>query len=373
MGRAVNSNDKIGKRRNLMRITNKFDCKKYIKPLSCLLLAATLLCGCSRASDSKSVSASGFYFDTIITITLYGTEDQSPIDACFSLASHYEDLFSTTISDSEVSQINANAGSDTYVTVSDETLDLINAGIAYGKLSDGCFDITIGKLSSLWDFSDIAENLDTPDNEADASLLPDPEEISRLCSHVNYENIRIDGNNVLLTDPDAAIDLGGIAKGYIADRMREYLNEQGYHTGIINLGGNILTLGSKKSNSDYSIGIQMPFGESGEVIGVVGLPDGSVVTSGVYERYFTVDGKRYHHILDVNTGYPCDNNLYEVTIISTSSMDGDALSTTCFVLGLEKGLQLIESLDETEAVFVTSDYEIYTTSGIGDTITFTAE
>jgi thiamine biosynthesis lipoprotein len=98
-----------------------------------------------------------------------------------------------------------------------------------------------------------------------------------------------------------------------------------------------------------------------------------VVTSGVYERYFTVDGKRYHHILDVNTGYPCDNNLYEVTIISTSSMDGDALSTTCFVLGLEKGLQLIESLDETEAVFVTSDYEIYTTSGIGDTITFTAE
>lgn len=343
--------------------------------LSAAVVLSVLLSGCASADDYKNrtVSASGFYFDTIITITLYGTEDESYINDCFRLAAQYENLFSNTIEDSEISQINANAGTGTYVTVSDETLELLLDGIAYGDLSGGAFDITIGSLSDLWNFSEIAANLDTEDNEADASLLPSAEEIEPLLSHISYENIQIDGNRVLLTDPEAKIDLGGIAKGYIADRMKEYLNAQGCTLGYINLGGDVLTLGEKPDDASYSIGIQLPFGASGEILGVVTVPDNSVVTSGVYERYYRINGKLYHHILDVRTGYPCDNELYEVTIISDSSMDGDALSTTCFILGLENGLQLIESLDHTEAVFVTSSYEIYTTSGIGDTIGFTEE
>ncbi len=344
-----------------------------------LFLLSGILSSCSffRASSDdymkKTVSASGFYFDTIITITLYGTDDETYIDECFCLASQYEQLFSNTVEDSEISQINKNAGTGSYTTVSDETLALVLAGIDYGKLSDGAFDITIGKLSDLWNFSEIAANLDTEDNEADSSVLPSPKEIESLLSHIGYENILIEGNRILLTDSEAEIDLGGIAKGYIADRMKEYLNAQGCSCGYINLGGNVLTLGGKPDGSSYSIGIQMPFGESGEILGVVTVPDQSVVTSGVYERYYRVDGQLYHHILDVNTGYPCDSGLYEVTIISDSSMDGDALSTVCFILGLENGLQLIESLNETEAIFVTSGYEIYTTSGIGDTIGFTEE
>lgn len=345
-----------------------------------MILLSTFLSACSffggASPDNymkQKVSSSGFYFDTIITITLYGTEDASYIDECFALASKYENLFSNTKEDSEISRINANAGTGNYVTVSDETLELILDGIAYGSLSGGAFDITIGKLSDLWNFSEIAANLDAEDNEADVSVLPSPEEIQSLLPHVGYENIVIDQNRVLLTDPEAKIDLGGIAKGYIADRMKEYLNAEGCTCGYINLGGNVLTLGQKPDGASYSIGIQMPFGESGETLGVVTVSDKSVVTSGVYERYYRIDGQLYHHILDTGTGYPCDTGLYEVTIISDSSMDGDALSTTCFILGLEKGLQLIESLDETEAIFVTSSYEIYTTSGIGDTIGFTEE
>ena len=146
--------------------------------------------------------------------------------------------------------------------------------------------------------------------------------------------------------------------------MKAYLTSQGINSGFINLGGNVLTLGEKADATDYTIGIQRPFDESGNTITTVEVKDKSVVTSGIYERYYRVNGKIYHHILDVSTGYPYDNGLYSVTIISDSSMDGDALSTICFALGLDKGMELIESLDDVEAVFVTDDYEIISSSGV---------
>ncbi|MCD7708885.1 MAG: FAD:protein FMN transferase [Clostridiales bacterium] len=360
---------------------------KYARVLPLILifaLALPLLVGCG--ASSKSVSKSGFYFDTIITITLYGTSDESYIDGCFDLAKKYENMLSNTVEGSEVSQIN-DAGGE-FVEVSDETLELIEAGIYYGNLSGGKFDITIGTLSNLWNFSEIAENLDSDDNEADASVLPGDDEIAEALSHVDYTKIEIDGNRVKLGDPDAVLDLGAIAKGYIADKMREYLNSEGITAGIINLGGNVLTLGEKNKDKTYSIGVQEPFSEDGDTIGILYLKDASVVSSGTYERYYRIDGKLYHHLLDTETGYPIDNGLAQVTIINTVSqdgqgasfsaddsllqdaltndvsMDGDALSTTCFALGLDDGMSLIESLDGVEAIFVTDDGEIYATSGI---------
>lgn len=332
-----------------------------------ILLLLSFIAGCGR-NPNASVTRSNFFFDTIITITIYGTTDSSDIDACFELAGEYEKKFSNTITDSEVSQINANAGS--YVTVSDETVELIEQGIAYGELSNGTFDITIGNLSDLWDFSEIAANLESDDNEADASVLPSDTDIESARSHVDYHLIQIDGNKVMLTDPESKLDLGGIAKGYIADRMKELLLERGVTSATINLGGNVLTVGEHADGSAYTIGIQKPFAETGETIAVIKVKDKSVVSSGVYERYYRIAGRLYHHILDVDTGYPYDNGLYEVTIISSSSVDGDALSTTCFALGLEDGMALVESLDNTDAVFVTSEYEIYTTSGVGTSIPF---
>ena len=165
-----------------------------------------------------------------------------------------------------------------------------------------------------------------------------------------------------LTDPEAQIDLGGIAKGYIADRLKEYLESQGIEHALIDLGGNMLTLGGRYDGSDFRIGLQEPFADTGTVMAAVTVNDQSVVTSGDYERYFEKDGVIYHHILDPDTGYPIQNDLDQVTIISDESVDGDALSTTCFALGLEDGLELIQSLDGIEAVFVTKDGEIHTSS-----------
>ena len=241
-------------------------------------------------------------------------------------------------------------------------IELIKKGIEYGDTSDGRFDITIGKLSDLWNFSEIAENTDSKDNEVDASVVPSDAQIQSELAHVNYHNIQINGNDVMLTDSKAKLDLGGIAKGFIADKMKTYLQSKKITSGIINLGGNVLTVGEKSDGSDYTVGIQKPFDESGEPICTVKVKDKSVVTSGIYERYYRVDGKLYHHILDTTTGYPVKNNLYSVTIISDSSCDGDALSTTCFALGIDKAKELINSLSGVEAIFVTDDYSIITTS-----------
>ena len=282
--------------------------QKYIRyillPTTLLCLIASLFCGCS--ANSGKISKTGFYFDTMITVTLYGTRDEKILDDCFSLAGNYEKKLSNTITDSEVSKINEANGQ--FVTVSSDTLSLIKDGIRYGKISDGTFDITIGTLSDLWNFSEIAETAKSDENEVDASVVPSPEKIEAALAHVNYKNI------------------------------------------------------------------EKPFSETGTSLGTLNVSDASVVSSGIYERYYRVNGKLYHHILDTLTGYPVENHLYQVTIISDISMDGDALSTTCFSLGLKKGMQLVEQTDGVEAIFVSDDGTITCSSGINrdDSIQFHA-
>lgn len=312
--------------------------------------------GCSYNAPGQEYSKSGTYFDTIITLTVYSQKDSKVLDGCFDLAKHYENLLSRTISDSDISRINDADGS--WVTVDPDTIEVLEDGLKYCEISDGRFDITVGKLSDLWDF----------DNNT--GTVPDSSDISEAVSHVDYRNVKVKGNQAALTDPDAEIDLGGIAKGFIADKMKEYMKEHDVTSGMINLGGNVLVIGSKTDGSDYQIGISKPFAPRNEPIAAVSIKDQTVVSSGVYERYFKKDGKLYHHILDSKTGYPIDNGLYEVTIICDDSTDGDGLSTTCFALGLQDGMKLIESLDNTEAVFVTSDMKIYKSSGIGTKIPF---
>lgn len=326
------------------------------------LCVTCLLSGCSKGQ--KRVSKNGFYFDTIITITLYGTDDASSIDQCFAMAKEYEQKFSNTIEDSEISKINAAGGE--YVTVSDDTARLLADAIGYGDISRGKFDVTIGGLSDLWNISEIAKNLETEDNESDSSVLPAQKEIERELSHVDYRNVEIRGNQVRLKDPEAKLDVGGIAKGFIADQMREYLTKQGITEGVISLGGNVLTLGPKQSGDSYTIGIQKPFADTGTAMASLSVKNASVVTSGIYERYFRVGGKLYHHILDTQTGYPVNNHLVQVTIISEKSMDGDALSTACFALGEEKGMELIENTKGAEALFLTDDGKLHTSTGISE-------
>lgn len=330
--------------------------KKNFLFLTIFLFSSLLISGCTATSSGEPVSKTGFYFNTVITITLYNAGQEDLLEDCFTLAEKYEKMLSATIASSDVSKINQAKGEP--VTVSDETIELLQKGLEYGALSEGRFDITIGKLSSLWNFSE---------NEG---VVPDAADIAEAVSTIDYRNVKIDGNQVSLANPEAAIDLGGIAKGYIADRMKEYLVEQGVTSGIINLGGNVLAIGKKTNDTPFTIGIQKPFDPEGSSIAAVKINDMTVVSSGVYERCFTVDDKLYHHILDTTTGYPYDNGLLGISIICKDSVDGDGLSTTCFSLGLEKGMELVEALNDTEAIFITSDYELYTSSGIGKEIPF---
>lgn len=330
------------------------------KCVASALIVAVILIGfwfmCSRVGH-KEVTKSGFYFDTIIQITLYrgtmsnGTRshgEEALLDDCFQMADRYENYFSTTKKNSDIAKINAAGGKP--VKVHSETRSLIKKGLEYGEKSDGKFDITIGRLSSLWDFSK---------NEGE---VPAKDEIEKALKTVNYKKVKIEGDRVVLEDPNAQLDLGGIAKGYIADQMKAYLVKNGVKQGIINLGGNVLTIGEKKDKEGYHIGIRKPFDETGATIAEVEVKDQTVVSSGVYERFFYKGNKLYHHLLDTKTGYPIENDLLGVTIICNRSVDGDALSTTAFALGLEDGMHYIESLDGVRAAFVTKDDQVHWTT-----------
>ena len=327
-------------------------CKKnnIIKTLSAVLTAsALLLTGCSGAKSStqtdQDLTYTDMLFDTVIKIQILDPADESILDGLKKLCEKYDTMFSATNTDSELYKLNHANGQP--FTVSSETANLIQEGIHYSELSGGAFDLTIEPVSALWDF------------KADKPTVPSSDAIAQAVSHVDYTKVDIQDNTVTLEDPEAGIDLGAIAKGYIADQVKTYLKKQGIKHAIINLGGNVDVIGTKPDGSKYNIGIQKPFDESGKAITSVQLKDQTVVTSGIYERYFKKNGKLYHHILDPRTGYPCENNLYSVSIITDSSTKADALSTTCFLLGYEKGMELIQSMDGVEAIFITDDEKVH--------------
>lgn len=322
--------------------------KKKMLALTSAALIAFSAVSCTSPSESESLSETGMYFDTVVTVEAWGTT-RDVLENCMDMCEKYEQLFSAHIETSEISEINRAAGRP--VEVSPETAELIQLGCRFGELTDGKFDITIAPASMLWDF-----------HHADNPVVPDSGKLKEAASHTDYRCVHVDGCTVTLSDPDAMIDPGGIAKGYIADRIKEYLQSQGVGHALINLGGNMLAVGGRYDGADFRIGIQEPFADSGTVIAAVSVSDASVVSSGNYERYFEKDGVLYHHILDPDTGMPADTGLYQVTVLSESSAEGDALSTACFLLGPEKGMELIRSLDGVEAVFVTDDMEILLSS-----------
>ena len=320
--------------------------KRFITICIAILVSSLLLTSCHLVTK-EPISKTGIYFDTVISIDIYDSNNTSLLEQCFEYCKEFEETVSRTIETSEIYRLNHANGNP--VEVSDVTLELLKKGVEYGDLTNGKFDITIAPLSELWDFKN------------NTGTVPNEQDIKEALSHVNYKNIVIDGNMITLTDPKSAIDLGGIAKGYMADRLKEYLTKQGVESALINLGGNILAVGSKPDGTPFHLGIQKPFDKQGVTITSVKTADSSVVSSGVYERYFKTDDALYHHILNSKTGFPYNNGLLGVTILSEKSVDGDALSTSCFALGLEDGMKLIQSLDDVDAIFVTDDYQLHDT------------
>lgn len=315
--------------------------------ITILLVICLTSCGGFSQKNVKKYTKSAFLLDTYVSVSVY-EEDQLPaVDMCLEKIGEYEKVFSRTDPESELYKLNARGSMD----VSDELLQLISSSLYFCELTGGRLDISMGAVSAMYGFS------------SDAPILPDAADISSSLEHTGWEKIKIDGNHITLSDPDADIDLGAVAKGYIADRLAELLTAYGVESAIIDLGGNILCLGSKPDGSDFSVGIQYPYKDTSTVITQVSLSDMSVVTSGVYQRFFEQDGKIYHHILDPDTGYPVENSLLSVSIISKKSTDCDALSTAVFALGLENGMEFINSLDGVWAIFVDESFNVFYSDG----------
>ena len=315
-----------------------------------LLALLLLLSGCGTVSEP--ITKTGFYFDTVIQVTIYDTGKKSCLNDCMEIAGKYENMLSPTIDGSDIWNINHSNGAP--VTVSAETAELLQTALLYCEMSGGRIDLTMETVSNLWDFHADTET---------TNRIPDKAALEKALSHVDYHNLLIENDTVTLLDPDSVISLGFIAKGYIADKIKEYLLSQNVENAIINLGGNLLAVGTRPDGTPFQFGIQMPFDAQGSTITTLSVSDRSTVSSGVYERYFYQDDVLYHHILDTASGYPVQNHLLSVTILSDSSTMGDALSTTCFVLGLDDGMELIESLEDAEAIFITDDYTLHYSSG----------
>lgn len=288
-----------------------------------LLTAVLLLTGCTEQAG-KTVSGTGFYFDTVVTLTLYGAPD-GLLEELWQACARYEQLFSRTISGSDVDRINQSEGET--VTVDAETWDLLRSAREISAATGGAFSVTIAPLSEQWQFT------------GDEHALPDENRLQAALALVDDGRLMLGQENTVTLPPGMQIDLGGIAKGYIADRLAEMI--RGKVSGaVMNFGGNVYVLGTKADGSAFRVGIADPSSPS-DTAAVISVQDASVVTSGTYQRCFVLDGQLYHHILDPDTGMPADTGLSSVTIVAENSMTADALATACVVLGEEKAEALL--------------------------------
>ena len=308
-----------------------------------LLLLTAVVTAILSLSKKPPVSQTVFGLDTVCTITLYewsGDGDQLLTEA-FALCHHYETMLSTTVSESDIFKINHSHGKP--VTVSPETAALLTDALTYCQMSGGKFDVTVYPVKQLWDFS------------GNSSVLPNRDALNRALRLVNYREVLIDGNSVTLPN-GYGIDLGAIAKGFITDKIAAYLQSRHVSSAVIDLGGNIRVIGTKPDGHDWNVGIQRPF--DSDSIATVQTADKAVVTSGIYQRYFTSEGRIYHHILDPATGMPCDTGLSSVTIVAPSAKQADALSTVCMLLGYEESCRLLQDFPNVQAYFITRDIKI---------------
>jgi len=333
--------------------------KKYTG-IIILLLLIIILNGCTtnQVGNSKEpLSRTEFLMDTVMTIRIYDNQNNKILDKAFDRLKEIENRMSATIETSDVNEINKNAGIKP-TTVSEETYFVIKQAKHYADISNGAYDPTIGPLVDLWDIKSDRKPRD---------FIPTLKEIEEKKSLINYNDLELlDNNQVFLKRKGMKINLGGIVKGYATDEVRRILIENKVNAAIIDLGGNIFAHGIKADGSDWKIGVQNPLEYTGIYLGILKVKNKSIVTSGNYERFFIYDDKRYHHILDSKTGYPSENEIMGVSIISDRSIDGDALSTTLFVLGLDNGIKLINSIEVAEAVFILKDKSIYMTAGLKD-------
>lgn len=299
----------------------------------------------------EELSETRFFFDTMCLIR--GVMSPDVLSGAFERCDFFQKTLSAQEANSDIDRINKAGGSP--VEVQPETAELIRQALRYCEETGGLFDITIGAASFLWDFK--------------AGVVPDASELAKAIAHIDYTQVKVDDTTVQLLDPDARIDLGGVAKGYIADNLIAYLQEQGVKSGFVNLGGNVKTLGTKPDGSPWAVGIQDPNIPASSVdaasgaIAKIDSTGSSVVTSGLYERTFEKDGTSYWHILDPKTGYPVQTDVVSATVVSDRSIDGDGYTKSLFMWGSDAVAEFFEDHPELQGLIIHEDGSIWTSPG----------
>lgn len=318
--------------------------KKMASVLLILIIIFGLF-GCEKDDDNKFTKEI-FSLDTVITLTAYGNDAQNAVCAAENKIYYYNDLFSVTKEGSDIYKIN-NSDSDS-VRVDAETSELISKSLKISESTDGAFDISVFPLVKLWGFT-------TGDYK-----VPDNKSIEKQLKNVGYKNVLADGN-LVSKKRGTQIDLGGIAKGYISDKICELMKSYDVSGGIVSLGGNVETFGKKDGGETFTVGVEYP--ESGDCYATLELCDKVCVTSGAYQRNFTENGKLYHHIIDPKSGYPAESDILSVTVISDDGALADAMSTALFVMGADKAVEFLKNAQNISAVILT-DGKVYVSKDI---------
>ena len=335
-----------------------------LRRLTALLLLCAILCGCGTAGSTTSNSAGSevpsatrdiFAMDTYMTLTCYGERAEEALTAAVAEINRLDDLLSTGKADSEVSKLNAAGGG----SLGPETKAMLEEALRVYERSDGAFDVTVYPLMQLWGFT------------GDAPAVPDAAELAACLEKVGSDRLSVSGDKLTLGEGQA-IDLGAIAKGYTSGRLMEIFEEHGLTAALVSLGGNVQCFRSKPDGSLWRCGIREPEGDG--YFGVVQVADKAVITSGGYERCFEENGQTYHHILDPKTGLPAKSGLISATVVSENGMLADALSTTCYVLGLEGSVDYwrtygAEERASFELILMTDDGEVWITEGLRECFT----
>lgn len=320
-----------------------------------LFMLILALSACAHAGAADTVTREVFTMDTYITVTCTGERAEEAAEACKNELLRLNGLLSVGAADSEVSAINRGKTA----RVSEDTAAIIRKALEIHEATEGLFDISVYPLMELWGFT------------SGRYHVPDAEEAEALLSSVDASRIVYDAEaGTVSVAPGQSIDLGGIAKGFASDRMMLLFEEYGISSGCVSLGGNVQVYGMKPNGKAWKIGIQDPF-DSSDIIGALSVSDCAVITSGSYQRYFTDEntGIVYHHIIDPRTGFPADSDIVSVTVVTESGILGDALSTSCFIMGKDAALEFWRKNSGFELVIMTSDKSIYVTEGLADVFT----
>ena len=326
--------------------------KKYF--ISAMLSALLFLTGCSAESSPEPVQGTFFAMDTVMDFTIYG--ESGLIDQSESLIASLESLVSVTDEHSDIYAID-HTGSG---SLSGNAAELMAQALELCRRTNGALDLSVYPIVRAWGFT------------TGSYQVPDEAEIQALLPLVDYRKIQYDAATGTVTLPEGMeIDLGSVAKGYAGQLAAQMLREHGVQSALLNLGGNVQTVGTKPDGSPWQIGIKDPQGE--DAMMVLSVEDQAVVTSGGYERYFEQDGQTYWHIMDPSTGHPADSGLLSVTIVGKQGIICDGLSTSLFVMGLEKAADLWAQSGDFEAVFVTASGEVYITEGLQDRFALTEQ